>query len=276
MTSAADRVGAGLAAARDARPIRPGERIHVVGAAGAGASGGAILATRSGAAVTGCDAGGPSPYTPALEALGVTVATGHAAEHVTTPPRPDRLAVTKALTAIDPDHPELVAARDLGIPLEPWQQLVADAAVGRRLVGVAGTHGKSTTAGWLVHTLTAAGQDPSAFVGALLPPELTGGPPATARWGEGSAFVVEADEYAGNFDAYRPEIAILTSAEWDHPDVFADRAAVTEAFVGWLSAVPIGATIVANVGDPAEQRDRRSDGRRIAVADAPQIAATPR
>jgi UDP-N-acetylmuramate--alanine ligase len=250
MTSAAGRVGAGLAAARDARPIRPGERIHVVGAAGAGASGGAILATRSGAAVTGCDAGGPSPYTPALEALGVAVATGHAAEHVTTPPRPDRLAVTKALTAIDPDHPELVAARDLGIPLEPWQQLVADAAVGRRLVGVAGTHGKSTTAGWLVHTLTAAGQDPSAFVGALLPAELTGGPPATGRWGEGSAFVVEADEYAGNFDAYRPEIAILTNAEWDHPDVFADQAAVTEAFVGWLSALPIGATVVANVGDP--------------------------
>jgi hypothetical protein len=70
MTSAAGRVGAGLAAARDARPIRPGERIHVVGAAGAGASGGAILARALRAAVSGCDAGGPSPYTPALEALG--------------------------------------------------------------------------------------------------------------------------------------------------------------------------------------------------------------
>ena len=61
--------------------------------------------------------------------------------------------MTKALTAIDPDHPELVAARRAGIPLEPWQQVVADAAVGRTLVGVAGTHGKSTTAGWLVHVL---------------------------------------------------------------------------------------------------------------------------
>ena len=80
-------------------------------------------------------------------------------------PRPDRLAVTKALTAIDPDQPELAAARDAGIPVEPWQQVVADAAVGRTLVGVAGTHGKSTTAGWLVHVLVAAGQDPSAFVG---------------------------------------------------------------------------------------------------------------
>ena len=65
--------------------------------------------------------------------------------HVTTVPRPDRLAVTKALTAVEPNHPELVAARDLGIPEEPWQQVVADAAVGRTLVAVAGTHGKSTT-----------------------------------------------------------------------------------------------------------------------------------
>jgi UDP-N-acetylmuramate--alanine ligase len=250
MTSAASRVGAGLAPVRDARPIRPGERIHVVGAAGAGASGAAILAVRSGATVTGCDAGGPSPYSAALEAAGVAVATGHAAEHVTTPPAPERLAVTKALTAIDPDHPELAAARDRGIPVEPWQQAVADAAVGRRLVGVAGTHGKSTTAGWLVHALTAAGQDPSAFVGALLPGELTGGLPATARWGEGSSFVVEADEYAGNFDPYRPEVAILTSAEWDHPDVFPDRDAVTDAFVAWLARLPVGATVVANVGDP--------------------------
>ena len=116
MTSAADRIGAGLAAARPARPIRPGERIHVVGAAGAGASAAALLAARAGAVVTGCDPGGPSPYTPALEALGIDVAGAHAASHVTIAPRPDRLAVTKALTAVDPDHPELVAARTAGHP----------------------------------------------------------------------------------------------------------------------------------------------------------------
>jgi UDP-N-acetylmuramate--alanine ligase len=249
VTSAAGRVGAGLALVREARPIRRLERIHVIGVAGAGASGAAILATRAGATVTGCDAGGPSPYTLALDAIDVVVSTGHDVAHVTTPPRPDRVAVTKALTAIDPDHPELQATRAAGIPLEPWQQVVADAAVGRRLVGVAGTHGKSTTAGWLVHALTAAGEDPSAFVGALLPAALTGGPPATARWGEGPAFVVEADEYAGNFDAYRPDVAVLTSAEWDHPDVFADRDAVTGAFAEWLDRAAEGLTLVANVGD---------------------------
>ena len=178
------------------------------------------------------------------------VAGEHAAAHVTTAPRPDRLAVTKALTAVDPDHPELAAARAASIPLEPWQQVVADAAVGRTLVGVAGTHGKSTTAGWLVHVLAAAGEDPSAFVGALLPSaETGGGPPATARHGQGPAFVVEADEYAGNFDAYRPDVAILTGAEWDHPDVFADEAAVTAAFEAWLRRMPDG-------GDAGRERRR--------------------
>ena len=254
MTSAAGRIGAGLAPSRPARPIRVGERIHVVGAAGAGASAAALLAARAGAIVSACDAGGPSPYSAALDALGIVVAPAHSADHVTTTPPPDRLAVTKALTAVDPDAPELVAARAAGIPLESWQQVVADAATGRTLVGVAGTHGKSTTAGWLVHVLVAAGADPSAFVGALLPTEVTGGPPATARTGAGPAFVVEADEYAGNFDAYHPDVAVLTSVEWDHPDVFADEAAVATTFETWVRAAARDATLVVNVGDAGAAR----------------------
>ena len=246
-------VGAGLAAARPARSIRPGERIHVVGIAGAGASAAAILASRAGAQVTGCDPGGPTPYTVAVEALGIPIAWAHDAAHVTDGIAPDRLAVTKALTAIEPNHPELVAARTAGIPVESWQQVIADAAVGRRLLGIAGTHGKSTTAGWLVHVLTAAGADPSAFVGALLPTGLTDGVPATARSGEGPDFVVEADEYAGNFDAYHPDIAVLTSAEWDHPDVFADGDAVGAAFEVWLRGMPSGGVVIANAGDPGVQ-----------------------
>jgi UDP-N-acetylmuramate--alanine ligase len=192
---------------------------------------------------------------------------------------------------VDPDNPELAAARAAGLPVEPWQQVIADAAVGRRLVGVAGTHGKSTTAGWLVHVLAAVGLDPCAFVGALLPAALTGGLPSTARWGKGTAFVVEADEYAGNFDPYRPDLAVLTSAEWDHPDVFADRAAVVDAFVTWLRCAaesgrnPI---VVANVGDAgvAEVVERlgrwRGEVLRIELAgggaeraDAAAGAATP-
>ncbi|HSH22303.1 MAG TPA: cyanophycin synthetase, partial [Candidatus Caenarcaniphilales bacterium] len=153
----------------------------------------------------------------------------------------------------------LRAAADLGIAAEPWQQVVADVAAtsGQRLVAVAGTHGKSTTAGWLVHLLVTAGRDPSAFVGALLPAELAAGVAGTSRWGSGDAFVVEADEYAGNFDPYRPDVVLLLNAEWDHPDVFADEQAVLDAFEGWLRRAAEGGrtpALVANVGDPGVAR----------------------
>jgi UDP-N-acetylmuramate--alanine ligase len=253
----AREIGAGLASARAARPITRGERIHILGAQGAGASAAALLAAWAGADVDGCDPGGPGQYAPALDAVGVPVAPAHDPSHVAGPRFPARLAVTKALTAIDPDNAELAAARAAGIPLEPWQQVVADAAHGRLLIAVAGTHGKSTTAGWLVHTLAGIGADPGAFVGALLPAPLTGiGLAATARRGDGEAFVVEADEYAGNFDPYRGEVIVLTSAEWDHPDVFADRDAVLAAFEAWIRRAAQGRSpadrtpvLVANVGD---------------------------
>ena len=269
-------VGAGLAPARPSRPIAAGERIHVVGVAGAGASAAALLAAWAGADVDGCDPGGPSQYSPALEAAGIRVLPAHDPAHVTGERRPDRLGVTKALTAVDPDNAELAAARAVGIPIEAWQQVVADVAAGRRLVAVAGTHGKSTTSGWLVHVLAAGGMDPGAFVGALLPAGLTGtGLRGTARRGAGTPFVVEADEYAGNFDPYRPEIIVLTSAEWDHPDVFADRAAVLDAFEAWIRRAPDGdhgrvPVLIANVADDgvAELASRLRDwpGRLVATA----------
>jgi UDP-N-acetylmuramate--alanine ligase len=239
VTRGSEVIGRGLAPAREPRAIADGERIHVVGAAGAGASAAALLAREAGARVDGCDPGAPSSYTAALEARAIPVAAEHDPGHVTIArPALSRLAVTKALTSVEPDHPELRAAQAAGIPIEAWQQTVADAAVnqGGRLVAVAGTHGKSTSAGWLVHVLVTAGRDPAAFVGALLPSDLVGGTPATARWGRGDVFVVEADEYAGNFDPYRPALAVILNAEWDHPDVFADRAAVVDAFEAWLRA----------------------------------------
>jgi UDP-N-acetylmuramate--alanine ligase len=256
VTRAAAEIGQGLAPARPARPIRRGERIHVLGAAGAGASAAALLAHNAGAQVSGCDPGGPSPYTAALDAAGIPLTWQHDPAHVDLPPgqRPDRVAVTKALTAVNPDHPELLAARQLGIATEPWQQLVADAAAtsNQRLVAVAGTHGKSTTAGWLVDVLVRADRDPSAFVGALLDPTLTGGTPSTARWGHGDVFVVEADEYAGNFDPYQPSIIALLNAEWDHPDVFADADAVYDAFANWIRTAG-EATLVAYAPDEGVQ-----------------------
>jgi UDP-N-acetylmuramate--alanine ligase len=256
----------------------------VIGAAGAGASAAAYLAARAGAVVTACDPGAPSPYTAQLETIDIDVWPGHDPDHVSTRsgrPLVDRVAVTKALTSIAADHPELEAAHHAAIPVEAWQQVVADAAAthGGRLVGVAGTHGKSTSAGWLVHVLVEAGLDPGGFVGALMPAALTGSVPGTARWGGGDAFVVEADEYAGNFDPYRPRVAVVLNAEWDHPDVFADEDAVLDAFEAWLLAPGADRrTIVINVGDrgaaaiAARVRDRVASIVEVTQADRDAMA----
>jgi UDP-N-acetylmuramate--alanine ligase len=169
-------------------------------------------------------------------------------------PRVELLAVTKAITSVAPDHPELDAAHEAGIHLVSCQQLIADAAAtrGLRTLAAAGTHGKSTTSGWIVHLLAEAGLDPTAFVGALLPVAMTAGHPTTVRIGVGRDFVVEADEYAGNFDPFRPAIAVVLNADWDHPDVFADRAAVVDAFERWVRRFDGGGeapVLAANVGD---------------------------
>lgn len=257
MSRRADEIGAGLEPARPALPIHPGERIHVIGAGGAAAAAAALHAHHSGASVTGCDTGGPSQYTSPLQRAGIPLAWEHAPEHIVEGDRVrvDRLAVTKALTAVAPDHPELLAARRHRISTTSVQQLIADAAAthNRSLVALAGTHGKSTTTGWIVQMLVEAGLDPSAFVGALLPAVLSGSPGAsTVRFGSGRHFVVEADEYAGNFDSYRPAVGGLTNADWDHPDVFKDRAAVVAAFIAWVRRFDGGGeapVLVANVGD---------------------------
>jgi UDP-N-acetylmuramate--alanine ligase len=226
-----------------------------MGVGGAASAGAALHAAAVGAVVTACDAGGPDPLSRVVEAAGVEVAWANAPVHVAVDGSAtvDRLAVTKAVTSVDPDHPELAAARAVGIVPESVQQVIADAAAtrGQRLIGVTGTHGKSTTSGWLLQILVDAGRDPAGFVGAQLPSAITGGARGVARFGAGPDFVVEADEYAGNFDPYMPAIAVLISAEWDHPDVFPDEAAVVRSFHDWVVQAD---TLVVNRGDRGVQR----------------------
>jgi UDP-N-acetylmuramate--alanine ligase len=256
VTRSVEEIGRGLEPSRPARPIAAGERIHVIGAAGSAAAASLLLGQAAGGQMSGCDSGEPSAYSLGVEAAGIPIAWQHAPAHVIDAdgrPRTDRIAVSKALTSVNPDHPELLAAHAAGIPATSCQQLIADAAasLGGPLLAVAGTHGKSTTTGWLVHLLNEAGEDPSAFVGALLPATLVGGRAASVvRIGRaGGPFVVEADEYAGNFDPYRPSIGVVLNADWDHPDVFPDRAAVVGTFEAWIRRFGPDPTLVANAGD---------------------------
>jgi len=288
MTRTVEEIARGLAAPRPGRPIPAGERIHILGVRGAAAASAALLAHAAGARVDGCDTGGPGPYTPELDAVGIAIAAGHDVAHVV---RPDGTAavavcaVTKAITSVAPDLPELHAAHAAGIDLVSCQQLIADAVAtrGLRTIAAAGTHGKSTTSGWLVHLLVEGGRDPSAFVGALMPAALTGGVPSTVRLGDGPDFVVEADEYAGNFDPYRPAVGVLLNADWDHPDVFADREAVVVAFERWIRQFDGGAeppVLAINVGDAgaADVARRLRDwpgrlvGFQVLAASAPGLA----
>jgi UDP-N-acetylmuramate--alanine ligase len=199
--------------------MRPGERIHLIGIAGSGAAGVALLLHHAGARIDGCDVDTPSPYTPPLDAAGIRVIGGHDPAHLA---GVDRVAITPALRAV-PDLPELVAAQEAGLPVVPWQELLGElmAAEGRIGLAVTGTHGKSTTTALLGHLLEAAGMDPTVEVGAFIP--AWG---ATVRPGNGTPFLVEADEFGDNFLNYHPAGAIVTNVEMDHPDYFADREAV--------------------------------------------------
>ncbi len=203
--------------------VRAGERIHVIGIAGSGAAGVALLAHRAGARVDGCDLDAPSPYTAPLESAGVAVITGHDPAHLT---GVDRVAITPAVRAMA-EHAELAAAEAAGLPVVPWQALLGEmqGSAGHVGLAVTGTHGKSTTTALLGHLLIAAGMDPTVEVGAFI---AAWG--ATVRAGEGAPFVVEADEFGDNFLHYHPAGVIVTNVEMDHPDYFADRAAVLDSF----------------------------------------------
>ena len=201
----------------DPRPI------HFVGIAGAGMSALAELFVLRGAVVTGCDA---NPVNVAdLASLGVAVTMGHSPEHV----RDARaLVVTSAMPS---EHPELARARELGLPVVRRAEALGDATRGSMLVGVAGTHGKSTTTVLTTEALAAAGLDPTGYVGARV--TSWGG---NLRAGSADRFVVEADEYDRSFLALSPTVAVVTNLEADHLDIYADLDDLRRTFAQYVRA----------------------------------------
>ena len=199
----------------DARPV------HFVGIAGAGMSALAELFTLRGVRVSGCDA--HPENAPDLRSLGITVEAGHSAAHVA---GARALVVT---SAIPKDHPELVRARELGVPVVRRAEALAEATASATLIGVAGTHGKSTTTVMTTEALAAGGLDPTGYVGARV--TSWGG---NLRAGCAERLVVEADEYDRSFLALTPTLAIVTNVEADHLDIYADLGDLERAFAQFV------------------------------------------
>lgn len=225
-------------------------RVHFVGIGGAGLSGLARLMLARGVDVSGSDAQ-ESATLDALRELGAACFVGHAVEHL------DGVDTVVVSTAIDEANPEVVAAREGGLRLWPRSAAVVSVMVGRTVLAVSGTHGKSTTSSMLAVALTAAGADPSYAVGADL--AATG---SNAHEGAGSEFVVEADESDGAFLAYAPTVAVVTNVEADHLDIYGTAEAYGAAFDRFLDRIVSGGCLVACVDDPgaATLLERARDG----------------
>ena len=200
-----------------------GRQLHFIAVGGAGMSGLALVCARLGATVTGSDRA-ESSYVERLRAAGLEPRIGHDPDAV-----PDGADVVVS-TAIAEDNPELVRARDRGQRVMHRGELLAELCGLRRLIAVSGTHGKTTTAGMVVHALRATGADPAFFIGGELPGAGPDGEPANAGWGAGEWVVAEADESDGSFLELRPEVAVVTNVELDHHSRWGSRAELARAF----------------------------------------------
>ncbi|MEX2111380.1 MAG: UDP-N-acetylmuramate--L-alanine ligase [Gemmatimonadaceae bacterium] len=212
-----------LASLIDSSDDRP---IHFVGIAGAGMRALAELLARRGVRVTGCDANPGA--TEDLEALGIHVETGHDPIHLF---GVREVVVTSAMSR---QHPELVRAQALGIPVTRRAEALGRAVSDSRLVGIAGTHGKTTTTVMTTSALAAAGLKPTGLAGGRV--SSWGG---NLRYESDELFVVEADEYDRSFLTLAPTVAVVTNIEADHLDIYRDLDDIRDTFSRWVSSVPV-------------------------------------
>ncbi len=203
-------------------------RLHFIGVGGAGMSGLALVCARLGATVTGSDRS-ESSYMERLRAAGLDPVIGHDAANL-----PEGAEVVVS-TAIGADNPELALARERGVEPIHRGALLAQLCAEKRLIAVAGTHGKTTTTAMVVWALRALGADPAFFVGGAVPAVGADGGPANAGWGEGEWVVAEADESDGSFLKLRPEVGVVTNVEMDHHERWGSLAQLHEAFAEFLA-----------------------------------------
>ena len=215
------------------------KKIHFVGIGGIGMSGIAEILAEEGVAVSGCDMR-PSAGSDLLRRRGLEILAGHDPSHL------DGVDLVVVTAAVKAGNPEVDAARERGIRVMRRSEILGEIVNLKRSVGVAGTHGKTTTSSMIAVMLDEAGLDPTVMVGGIV--RNLGG---NARSGRGDLLVVEADEYDRTFHHLHPEIAVVTNIEADHLEYYGSFENILEAFRVFLDGVRPEGFIVACVDDPA-------------------------
>jgi UDP-N-acetylmuramate--alanine ligase len=223
-------------------------RLHFIAIGGAGMSGLALVCHRLGAQVSGSDRA-DSSYMERLRRAGLDPRVGHDAAAL-----PEGAEVVVS-TAISEDNPELALARERGQRVLHRGELLAELCGERRLLAVAGTHGKTTTAAMCIHALRELGADPGFFLGGELPGAGPDGEAANAGWGEGEWVVAEADESDASFLRLRPEVAVITNLELDHHSRWGSLRELRAAFAEF--AAPARAAVAGDGIELGESAARR-------------------
>jgi len=246
--------------------------VHLIGVSGTGMGALAALLREAGDEVSGSDVAFDPPIGPMLRALGIRCEVGYDARHLEDP-RPDLVVVGNAIRRT---NPEAQAAEALGLPRVSMSAALRERFLGkRRPLVVAGTHGKTTTSAMCAWLLSRAGFEPGWFIGGL--PK---GLPASAAIGStrvrpdrGRApFVVEGDEYDAVYWHKEPkffdyigvgpdDVAIVTSVEHDHIDIYPDVASYEAAFRKFVRSVPEGGLVVCDAHDPRAREIVASEAR---------------
>lgn len=226
--------------------------IHILGICGTFMGGVAQLAIATGHKVTGCDANVYPPMSDQLRGAGVELIEGFDLSQLAL--QPDVFVVGNAISR---GNPLLEAVLDKGLPYISGPQWLAENVLqGRWVLGVAGTHGKTTTASMLAWILEDANMHPGFLIGGV---PLNFG--VSARLGETPFFVIEADEYdtafcdkRSKFVHYRPRTIVLNNLEFDHADIFADLAAIETQFHHLVRTLPASGLIVSNATEASLER----------------------
>lgn len=218
------------------------KKIHFVGIGGIGMSGIAEIMLNRGFEISGSDMN-ESATTERLRGLGIPVAIGHSEENL------HDADVLVYSSAVKVSNPEVKSAIERGIPVIKRSEMLAETMRMKYGIGIAGTHGKTTTTSMVGLVLTEAGIDPTIIVGG----KLSGLGGTNARLGKSEYIVVEADEFDRTFLSLTPSIAAITTLETDHLDTYKDLDDIKGAFIQFANKVPFFGFVVLCLDEIALQ-----------------------